>query len=651
MSSIRKPLAESIRCGVPTGVAFSIRYLILQAHAARSFRSLAIVPVFLAFLLLEARRSKISTTFDPAWLQPYDLVVPAAIALAASTFLFFRKRRRGPPAPLMHPFDYRQEFADAMPHIMWGTGADGRCDFLNERYTETFGIPRVEAIRDQSWADPIHPADRPKMYEAWRGAVESGNSNYSALARVRMNDGSYRWMESLGRSVRSSESGDVVRWFGSLVDVQSQVEDRETILRLQFDLQAIADECEKALALADERMRSLFEPRETTWVEYNTKFALPMAHELRTRGVADVAKFVAENPSLEVSLRETIRIHRASERASEILGFNGDPENLSEWARTNGLRKLHVEIAVLAAMISGVSTTCGIAELINADAEACSYPFSLWITDDGVARVSFLDTSGINERTEKAGLVRQELAKANRIACASALSTYLVHEISQPLTAISLDLATARRLVSNGSGSLPAVAKVMDRLHWNAQRLTDIGTRTRDSFKPSRLSRQPVDIVKLAERSRDYVLGPFDRADGLAITITADSDVSVVEGDPVALQQVICALLQNALESRSSAEPPAAVSVKISRRPSATELKISVSDRGSGIREEHLALAFDPFFSTRPNQLGFGLTVCQSVVEGFGGTLTLNNRRGGGAVAEFSIPLFDPGVRSVSSSI
>jgi signal transduction histidine kinase len=66
---------------------------------------------------------------------------------------------------------------------------------------------------------------------------------------------------------------------------------------------------------------------------------------------------------------------------------------------------------------------------------------------------------------------------------------------------------------------------------------------------------------------------------------------------------------------------------------------------------EDLALAFDPFFSTRPNQLGFGLTVCQSVVEGFGGTLTLNNRRDGGAVAEFSMPLYDTAARSVSSSI
>jgi C4-dicarboxylate-specific signal transduction histidine kinase len=70
-------------------------------------------------------------------------------------------------------------------------------------------------------------------------------------------------------------------------------------------------------------------------------------------------------------------------------------------------------------------------------------------------------------------------------------------------------------------------------------------------------------------------------------------------------------------------------------------LRISISDRGPGIREEHLALVFDPFFSTKPDRLGFGLTVCQSVVESFGGTLSMKNRSSGGAVAEFSIPLID----------
>jgi PAS domain S-box-containing protein len=650
MSSIRKPFAPSRRFGVSNGIGTSIRYLTLQSQAVRGFRVLAVVPVILAGLFLEARRGTLSIPLNYGWFASYNTAVAAAIALAAATVIMLRKRRRGTPAPFIDPIEYRQELADALPHVLWGTGADGRCEFLNERYTETFGIPRLEAIRDESWADPIHPADRPKMYQAWRGALENGNSNYSAHARVRMNDGSYRWMESVGRSVRSPESGEIVRWFGSLVDVQSQVEDRETISRLQFDLQTITDESARSLARADERVEAIFEPRETTWVEYDLTTVQSMSDELRANGVIDVSSYIAANPSLASYLRETLQVRRASERAFEIFGHEGTPDTFLRWMRTDGVRRLDVEIAVLAALVRRVSSTCGITELVNADGEGRSYPFSLWITDDGVARVSFFDAQCFDDRTERGEKAREELAKAYRIACASALSTSLVHEMSQPITALSLDLATASRLVATGSDSLAAVTKLMDRLRWNAQRLTDIGLRTRDSLKPSRLNHQLVDIVELAERSRELVLSPLDRTDAV-ITIAADADLSTIEADPVALQQVICALLLNALESGGSTVQPPVISVKISRSSSAPELSISVSDRGSGVREEHLALAFDPFFSTRPNRLGFGLTVCQSVVEGFGGTLTLNNRSGGGAVAAFSIPLFDAGARPVSSSI
>ncbi len=650
MSSIRSTFAASRRFVVPSGITTSIRYLYAQSQSIRGSWPLAIAVLLALSLFLVARFDSPSTAIVYACFQVSYLAAIAGITVMASSVFFFMRKRRGAPSPTFHPTDHRQELADALPYVLWGTSADGQCEFLNERYTETFGISRLDAIRDQTWAEPIHPADRPKMYQAWRGAVENGSSNYSAHARVRMNDGSYRWMESLGRSVTSPESGEVVRWFGSLVDVQSQVEDRETISRLQFDLQTVTDECEKTVACGDERLRAPFEPREIAWVEYDIKSAQPMSDMLRTHAVFDVSGRLALNPALADEIRDAIRIRRASERGLQALGYNGTLDTLSEWARTDSHRRLDVELAVLAALINGLSSTCGIAELVDAEGEVSAYPFSLWITDGGVARVSLFDTRGSDERTEKAGSARQQLAKANRIACASALSTSLVHEMSQPITAISLDLATANRLVAMGPGGVEAVAKVMDRLRWNTQRLTEIGTRTRDSLKPNRLNRRPVDITELAARSRDFVLGPFDLKNA-TIAITADDDLPLIEADPVALQQVLCALLLNALEAGDAVGKAAAVSVAISRPPLAAELKISVSDRGSGIQEEHLPLAFDPFFSTRPNRLGFGLTVCQSVVEGFGGTLTLNNRDGGGAVAAFSIPLVDAAGSSVSSSI
>ncbi|MBO9127988.1 MULTISPECIES: ATP-binding protein [unclassified Rhizobium] len=632
MSGIQSKIAYSRHIWAQNGASSLPRTLRGQSYVRMLPFVLAVA--MLVCWLIVTRPASLLVSY---WSQPYDFFALGAIAVAALSWFLYRKRPRI-PRDLPPLLDHRQELADSLPHVVWGSDANGRCEFLNERYTETFGISHVKAVREQLWADVIHPADRSKMYHAWRAAVDSGSSNYSSYARVRMTDGSYRWMESSGRSVTSTESGQVVRWFGSLVDVQSQVEDRETISRLQADLQTSVDEYEETLAVADERVRSVFEPRALSWIEYDVKSASPISDALRSNGVSNVTQHLALHPALAGELRKKIRIRRASD--------NGIADMLSESDRTFGAHD--VEIAILAALINRAPSTCGMAELINADGKSASYPFSLSIADNGIAMVSFFDTRGFAERIEKAGPARRELATAHRIACASALSTSLVHEISQPITAITLDLATVSRLLSLGSGGLDAVAKVMERLRWNANRVAEIGTKTRDSLRPNRLNRWPVDIVDLAVRSRDLVLGPLDFRRG-TVTITADTKISAIVADPVALKQVMCALLQNALEASESSGRPTAVSVEISRSHRATELTISVSDRGSGIREEHLPLAFDPFFSTKPNRLGFGLTVCQSIVEGFGGKLTLGNRIGGGVVAEFSIPVVDPDATLVSA--
>jgi len=231
-----------------------------------------------------------------------------------------------------------------------------------------------------------------------------------------------------------------------------------------------------------------------------------------------------------------------------------------------------------------------------------------------------------------------ELARVNRVAAASALSASLIHQISQPITAISLDVATATRLIESGESGSAAVGKVMGRLRWNTQRLADVGTATRETLRSAPQTFEKVDIADLALRSYRLLLDPMG-TDQESLKIVADEELPVIVADPVALQQVLFALLQNALDAHSLPGSSPNISVTISSVSRSREITVTVADRGPGIDKEHITLGFDPFFSTKTNRLGFGLTVCQSVVEGFGGALTLTNRPGGGALAQFTIPL------------
>jgi PAS domain S-box-containing protein len=606
------------------------------SQGLRSTRPVGIICWALGCSSLIALKGPLLTLFSAAWSQAYNLIALTAVLTAICILAYRRKRNDFSDGP-SSLVDERQEFADALPHVLWGTTADGRCEFLNDRYTDMFGIPRLQAIREQSWVDHIHPADRPKMYQAWRGAVENGSSSYSAHARVRMNDGSYRWMESSGRSVRSAKTGEVVKWFGSLNDVQKQVESEEAIARLQFDLQTIADEYEMLLGGAEQRLQMVFKPGEIGWIEYQIGQEAPASGALNDYTLANFREHLEKHPSAAHELTRTISISRASERTVAALGYADVSQLVSGRASIAGARGFDIEIAILTAIRNRTPTSCGIAEFLDADGNMRLYPFSLWITESGVARVALFDASEADQQSEMFGSARQHLAKANRIASATALSASLIHEISQPVTAISIDLATATRLATSGPTNSEALIRVLDRLRWNTQRLTEIGSRTRESLKPARHNREHVDLPEMVARCRKLLIDPLSDTEKV-ISIVIDGDLPLVLADPVALMQVVCALLQNALESVGSSDGATPVSVEISCPARSTDLRVKISDRGKGVDEEHLALLFDPFFSTKPNRLGFGLTVCQSVVESFGGTLRLYNRLDGGAVAEFSIP-------------
>ena len=92
-------------------------------------------------------------------------------------------------------------------------------------------------------------------------------------------------------------------------------------------------------------------------------------------------------------------------------------------------------------------------------------------------------------------------------------------------------------------------------------------------------------------------------------------------------------LLKNAREAGSPEED-----TEVEVRPLRGGWQVEVRDRGSGMSEEVLANALLPFYSTKANGTGLGLTLCREIIEAHGGTLDLANREGGGVVSRIWLP-------------
>ena len=136
------------------------------------------------------------------------------------------------------------------------------------------------------------------------------------------------------------------------------------------------------------------------------------------------------------------------------------------------------------------------------------------------------------------------------------------------------------------------------------------------------------DVIGLARREATN--------NGVSIQTQFDDDISLIEGDRVQLQQVILNLIMNAAEAMSGMSEEAR-EILISTGNAGTGVHVEVRDTGPGLASNPPEQLFDAFYTTKPNGLGLGLSICRSIVEAHGGLLRASNDVPRGAVFKFTL--------------
>lgn len=117
--------------------------------------------------------------------------------------------------------------ADALPHLVWITRADGYHIYFNERWCEFTGLERLDSFGEGWFLNALHPADRERTMQVWTHSLRTGE-RYDIEYRFRRADGEYRWF--LGRALPQRDStGRIVRWFGTCTDIHAQKAAEESL--------------------------------------------------------------------------------------------------------------------------------------------------------------------------------------------------------------------------------------------------------------------------------------------------------------------------------------------------------------------------------------------------------------------------------------
>jgi two-component system sensor histidine kinase DctS len=249
------------------------------------------------------------------------------------------------------------------------------------------------------------------------------------------------------------------------------------------------------------------------------------------------------------------------------------------------------------------------------------------------------------KRAEELNRQQQEkLETSARLATMGEMSSMLAHELNQPLAAISSYTAGALNVLDRtqqaGAADNAKMAGMLrhalEQARQQAQRAGQIIRSVHEFVKKREPRREEVTIASVVDGVRTLVELQARQA-GVLLRVELPAQLPPVQADRVMLEQVLLNLTRNGIEAMH-ATPPHARLLRIAARLADGMVEVSVIDRGHGIAPEVAASLFSPFYSTKAEGMGMGLSVCRTAIEFHGGTLTHAPNPEGGTIFTFALP-------------
>ncbi len=227
----------------------------------------------------------------------------------------------------------------------------------------------------------------------------------------------------------------------------------------------------------------------------------------------------------------------------------------------------------------------------------------------------------VDERTRELRAAQAQLIQSEKLAALGRLAAGIAHEVNNPLQPILNCLEVAIEDIENGQ---PVDAQGLRVAEQEVQRIKGIVSRLLDFARPTTGEVLRVDLRELVE---EVILFTQRQMEHMRVRVTKRLEpVPLILGTPAQLKQVLLNLVLNAAESM-----PDGGDMIIELYPNEQGVVLAVADTGTGIAPEALDRIFEPFFSTKSDGTGLGLSVTYGIVQGHGGTITVESEVGKGS--------------------
>jgi len=174
-------------------------------------------------------------------------------------------QRKHTELALHHSEQRYRLLAEAIPEIVFSTDAEGRADYVNQRWQEYTGLPLEETV-GYGWLKALHPHDVVTIKQPWQQALQLGILYENDHRFQRASDGTYRWHLVRGYPLKDDQ-GRVIKWFGTCTDIHAQKqleEERKLMLERETAARNAAEDANRIkdqfLAILSHELRSPLNP-------------------------------------------------------------------------------------------------------------------------------------------------------------------------------------------------------------------------------------------------------------------------------------------------------------------------------------------------------------------------------------------------------
>jgi two-component system, NtrC family, sensor histidine kinase HydH len=236
-----------------------------------------------------------------------------------------------------------------------------------------------------------------------------------------------------------------------------------------------------------------------------------------------------------------------------------------------------------------------------------------------------------------------EARRAERLAALGQLSAGLAHEIRNPLGVIK---GSADMLSRKVAGSEPLVAELAGYISSEVNRLNALVVRFLDFARPLKLDLRPERISEIVDRALEAATASFPNAN-VNIEREYAPDLPEIPADPQLCEQVFVNLIANALQAMQAQDVSSEKTLRLSVAPEVSKgepgVGVIVEDSGPGVPPELREQIFNPFFTSKKDGVGLGLSIVAKIVDDHRGTIRLEGSATGGARFHVFFPQAAPG--------